>query len=102
MSARYVKLIARSGGWFKPGTEVYSYDCNPPDDLCRMPMAEWEKWAEHRSVGGEVFQLLGRGIHIVDSEEEARVFGLKVGDERWDGELCCGGEFDVTFVEEAR
>ena len=37
----YVKLLAKPNTWFKEGTEVYSYDSNPPVNLLRVTKEEW-------------------------------------------------------------
>ena len=37
---KYVKLIAKPDTWFKTGSEVYDYDCNPPTDLKRISLEE--------------------------------------------------------------
>jgi hypothetical protein len=94
----YVKLIAKPDTWFKEGSEVYAYDCNPPEDLRRITYAEWEEmqlgW-DPRS-----FVVLARGIRVVEAGYEEALFGPP-GTERWDGESCGSDEFEVTYVEES-
>lgn len=91
---KYVKLIAKPDTWFKAGTEVYHYDCNPPTDLFRLTLDEWNK--DH-SWGIDV-----RGIRINQEEYEVKAGLGQIGEERWDGELCCTDEFDCEIVEEIK
>jgi len=73
----YVKLLAKPNTWFKEGTEVYSYDSNPPENLLRVTKEEWE--------GGD--SILTRGICVEDGE--------------WDGEFCSKEEFEfLGYVED--
>ena len=99
----YVKLIAKPDTWFKSGTEVYDYDCDAPDDLRRVTLADWEKhekeWRQYGGQGG--FIICVRGIRVIEAGYEEKLFGA-VGTERWDGEACSSHEFEVEIVEEPR
>lgn len=94
---KYVKLTAKPDSWFKVGTEVYHNECNPPDDLYRVSLEEWEK-AQNIEWG----IICVRGTRIIGNETEAKCYSGKVGDERWDGELCDLDEFDMEVVEERK
>lgn len=78
---KYVKLVAKPGTWFKEGTEVYNYDCNPPKELCRVSLREWEL-VVNDPYGFTVICV--RGIH----------------EGKWDGEACSADEFEVEIVED--
>ena len=79
---KYVKLTAKPDTWFKEGTEVYSYDCHPPEQLYRITLEEWES--------------------CVNTEEHHQgVLARGQTEDGWDGEFCFIGEFDVEIVDEA-
>lgn len=86
---KYVKLIAKADTWFKEGTEVYDYECDPPNDIRRMTLDEWN--------GYDNCNCLVRGIRIPKLKNEIDIFGT---DERWDGELCDGRDFEMEIVDE--
>lgn len=90
---KYVKLTARPDTWFKAGTEVYDYDCHPPEDTRRITLDAWTEWSQYRMV-------LARGIRVI--ENPASEGGGQVGEERWDGESCSIDEFDIEIVEESK
>jgi hypothetical protein len=91
MSEKYVKLIARLNTWFIEGTEVYSYDCDPPEDIRRMTLDEWESYNNFACL------VIGRRIPKLSNEIE--IFGEG---ERWDVEYCQCDEFDVEIVDDLR
>jgi len=86
---KYVKLTARPNTYFIEGSEVYDYDCNPPEDIKRITLEEWKSY--------DNFQCMVRGRRIPKFLSEIKIFGE---DERWDGELCPCIEFDVEIVDE--
>ncbi len=88
---KYVKLTAKPNTWFKEGTEVYSYDCDPPDNIQRMTLDEWNECNN--------FCCLVRGVRIPHSQHEIEIFGT---DKRWDGENCECSEFDVEIVDDPK
>lgn len=96
---QYVKLIAKPNTWFKEGTEVYHYDCNPPEYIYRISLEEWNR-ANDKSYSG--WCIYARGIHVIESETEANNVGGKVGEERWDGEWCHLDEFEAQVVKERK
>lgn len=91
---KYVKLTAKPDTWFKEGTEVYSDDCNPPHQLQRVTLEEWESCVNFTGIKG----ILVCGIRVSKYNYEIKLFGKS---ERWDGEFCWIGEFDVEIVDEA-
>lgn len=91
---KYVKLIALPDTWFKAGTEVYQYDCNPPN-LCRISLDEWEIAIKEQGVNA-------RGIRVCEDNPNENGLGYKAGDERWDGEWCGTDEFSSEIVEESK
>jgi hypothetical protein len=93
---KYVKLIAKPDTWFKAGTEVYHYDCDPPHNLFRVSLSEWDEANTH-SWGIDV-----RGIRINQEEYEVKAGCGEIGEERWDGELCSIDEFESEIVEESK
>ncbi len=93
---KYVKLIAKPDTWFKAGTEVYDYDCNPPSELLRVTLEQWEK-ANEQGWGIDV-----RGTRINQEDYEVMAGLGQIGEERWDGELCSVDEFDVEITEEPK
>ena len=74
----YVKLTARPDTWFKAGTEVYDYDCNPPEDVRRITLAAWEEAAKHG------WGIDARGIKVADADnpDEMGWMKMKPGEER--------------------
>lgn len=86
---KYVKLTAKPDTWFMEGTEVYSYDCNPPKELKRLTLEEWESYNN--------FACLVRGFRLC-SEKEIELFSVV---ERWDGEYCDCSEFEMEIVNES-
>jgi hypothetical protein len=90
---KYVKLTAKPATWFKEGTEVYDYDCNPPERLCRVTLEEWESCVNFSGIKG----ICVCGIRTTLLEREIETFGAG---ERWDGEYCSVDEFDVEIVDE--
>lgn len=90
---KFVKLIAKPDTWFKEGTEVYSYDCHPPNQLWRVSLDEWESCVNFEGIKG----VLACGIRISQFNNEINLFGEG---ERWDGEYCSIDEFDVEIVDE--
>ena len=42
MKRQYVKLTARPDTWFLEGTEVFDYNCHPPNDVYRMKLEDWD------------------------------------------------------------
>lgn len=78
---KYVKLTAKPDTWFKEGTEVYSYDCNAPEQLCRITLEDWEDWI---TSPGPHQGVLARGQT----------------EDGWDGEFCMCNEFEVEIVDE--
>ena len=77
---KFVKLTAKPDTWFKEGTEVYSYDCNAPEQLWRISLEEWESCD---TVQGY------KGILVRGQTEDG-----------WDGEWCMIDEFNVEIVDE--
>lgn len=93
---KYVKLTAKPDTWFKQGTEVYDYDCDPPDNLKRITLEEWESIVNFNGFKC----ILVRGIHVITCEIDAQNRNSKIGDEDWDGELCGIDEFEVEILNE--
>lgn len=79
---KFVKLTAKPDTWFDEGTEVYSYDCNPPEQLRRITLEEWVN-ALNSDVEGYT-GILARGLC----------------EGRWDGEWCMVDEFLEEIVDE--
>ncbi len=96
---KYVKLIAKPDTWFKAGTEVYDYDCNPPDDIYRVTLEDWEI---HQNPAYSAGSICVRGIRVNEFDYEVEAGLGKLGEERWDGELCGMDEFEVEIVEERK
>lgn len=96
---KYVKLTAKPDTWFKEGTEVYDYDCRPPDNLQRMTLEHWERWI---SPDYSLTSCLVRGRRVADHEYPYERDNFKEGEEYWDGDLCSCDEFNVEIVEEER
>lgn len=94
---KYVKLIARPDSWFKEGTEVYSYESDPPSNPRRVSE---EEWIEAVKLGWN--SICVRGIRVIQCEYEIYAGLGRVGDERWDGELCSCDEFEATITEESK
>ena len=92
-TTQYVKLTARPDTWFKAGTEVYDYDCHPPEDVRRITLDSWNEWTKSGIV-------LARGIRVTEDPDSEG--GGVVGEERWDGESCTIDEFDMEIVGEAK
>ena len=90
---KFVKLTAKPDTWFKEGTEVYDYDCNPPEQLFRVTLEEWESCVNFTGIKA----ICVRGLRITQLKNEIEIF---VEGERWDGELCTCDEFDVEIVDE--
>jgi len=80
---KYVKLIARPDTWFKEGTEVYHYNCDPPESKYRIAVDD--EWKEIQEYGYGCF----RGIRVDEDGEN------------WDGEGCSLEEFDWEIVDDA-
>lgn len=93
---KYVKLTAKPDTWFKEGTEVYDYNCNPPEQLLRVNLEEWESCVNFTGIKA----ICVCGFRVPQLENEIDIFGEGEGG-RWDGELCACGEFDVEIVDEA-
>lgn len=79
---KFVKLTAKPDTWFNEGTEVYSYDCDPPNQLRRISLDEWET-AEKERV-----------------QDYAGILARGQTEDGWDGEWCMMDEFDVEIVDE--
>jgi hypothetical protein len=92
---KYVKLTAKPNTWFKEGTEVYDYDCDPPDTLFRITLEVWESYVNFQGIKA----ILARGIRKPQLQREIEIFGE---DERWDGEFCGIEEFEVEIVDDPR
>lgn len=92
---KYVKLIAKPDTWFKEGTEVYDYNCNPPEQLLRVTLEEWESCVNFDGIKA----ICVCGIRVSQYDNEIKLFGGWDG-ERWDGEFCGLDEFDVEIVDE--
>jgi len=90
---KYVKLTAKPNTWFKEGTEVYDYNCRPPEQLLRVTLEEWESCVNFNGIRG----ICVCGFHIPQLENEIDIFG-EGG--RWDGENCSVDEFEVEIVDE--
>ena len=90
---KFVKLTAKPDTWFKEGTEVYSYDCNPPNQLWRVSLDEWESCINFEGINA----ICVRGLRIPELKNELEIFGEG---ERWDGEFCGCDEFEVEIVDE--
>ena len=70
----YVKLLAKPNTWFKEGTEVYSYDSNPPVNLLRVTKEEWG--GEIQSLQ-EVFVLkMGNGMESFVQKKNLNFLGM--------------------------
>lgn len=89
---KYVKLTAKPDTWFKEGTEVYDYNCNPPEQLLRVTLEEWESCVNFTGINA----ICVRGVRITQLKNEIEIFGEG---ERWDGEFCTCDEFDVEIVD---
>lgn len=92
---KYVKLTAKPDTWFKEGTEVYDYNCKPPEQLFRVTLEEWESCVNFNGIRG----ICVCGFRIPQIKDEIDIFG-EGG--RWDGEFCDVDEFDVEIVDEPR
>jgi hypothetical protein len=90
---KYVKLTAKPDTWFKEGTEVYDYNCNPPEQLLRVTLEEWERCVNF--VGIKAICVCG--FHIPQRENEIDILGEGGC---WDGEFCSIDEFEVEIVNE--
>lgn len=90
---KFVKLTAKPDTWFKEGTEVYDYNCKPPEQLFRVTLEEWESCVNFTGIKA----ICVRGLRITQLKNEIEIF---VEGERWDGELCACDEFDVEIVDE--
>ena len=90
---KFVKLTAKPDTWFKEGTEVYDYNCKPPEQLFRVTLEEWESCVNFTGINA----ICVRGLRITQLKNEIEIFGEG---ERWDGELCTCDEFDVEIVNE--
>lgn len=89
---KYVKLTAKPDTWFKEGTEVYDYNCKPPEQLLRVTLEEWESCVNFTGIKA----ICVRGLRNTQLKYEIDIFGEG---ERWDGELCECGEFEVEIVD---
>lgn len=87
---KYVKLTAKPDTWFKEGTEVYDYNCRPPEQLLRVTLEEWESCVNFEGI-------CVCGYRIPQLENEIDIF--EEGG-RWDGEFCSVDEFEVEIVDE--
>jgi hypothetical protein len=92
---KYVKLTAKPDTWFKEGTEVYDYDCDPPNTLFRITLEVWESHVNFQGIKA----ILARGIRKPQLQREIEIFGEG---ERWDGEFCGIDEFEVEIVDDPR
>ncbi len=92
---KFVKLTAKPDTWFKEGTEVYDYDCDPPNTLFRITLEVWESYVNFQGIKA----ILARGIRKPQLQREIELFGEG---ERWDGEFCGIDEFEVEIVDEPR
>lgn len=90
---KYVKLTAKPDTWFKEGTEVYDYNCKPPEQLFRVTLEEWESCVNFTGIKA----ICVRGLRITQLKNEIEIF---VEGERWDGEFCGCDEFEVEIVDE--
>ena len=90
---KFVKLTAKPNTWFKEGTEVYNYDCNPPEQLLRVTLEEWESSVNFNGIKG----ICVCGFHIPQRENEIDILGEGGC---WDGEFCSIDEFEVEIVNE--
>jgi len=90
---KYVKLIAKHDTWFKEGTEVYDYDCNPTNDLYRVTLEQWQTATKETGI-------CVRGVRVCEDNPNENGNGWAVGEERWDGEWCNVNEFEATIVNE--
>jgi hypothetical protein len=90
---KYVKLIAKPNTWFKEGTEVYDYDCNPPNNLYRITLEQWQTAIEDTGISVS-------GVRVCEDNVGEQSIGYAVGEERWDGEWCHVNEFEATIVNE--
>jgi hypothetical protein len=90
---KYVKLIAKHDTWFKEGTEVYDYYSNPPNNLYRITLEQWQTAIKEAG-------LFVRGVRVCGDNVGEQNIGYAVGEERWDGEWCYIEEFDATIVNE--
>lgn len=90
---KFVKLTAKPDTWFKEGTEVYSYDCHPPNQLWRVSLDEWESCVSFEGI--KAMCVVGRRTPKLKNELE--IFGEE---ERWDSEVCWYEEFHVEIVDE--
>ena len=90
---KYVKLTTKPDTWFKEGTEVYDYNCNPPEQLLRVTLEEWESCVNFTGIKARCVC----GLRTPQLENEIDIFGEG---ERWDGEFCSIDEFDVEIVDE--
>ena len=91
---KYVKLTAKPDTWFKEGTEVYDYNCRPPE-LLRVTLEEWESCVNFNGIKG----ICVCGFRIPQIKDEIDIFGEGAGG-RWDGEFCSVYEFEVEIVDE--
>jgi len=92
---KYVKLTAKPDTWFKEGTEVYDYNCRPPEQLLRVTLEEWESCVNFHGIKA----ICVCGFRIPQFENEIDIFGEGEGG-RWDGECCSVYEFEVEIVDE--
>ena len=92
---KYVKLTAKPDTWFKEGTEVYNYNCKPPEQLLRVTLEEWESCVNFTGIKA----ICVCGLRIPQLEYEINIFGEGEGG-RWDGECCSVDEFEVEIVDE--
>lgn len=90
---KFVKLTAKPDTWFKEGTEVYDYNCNPPEQLQRVSLEEWESCVNFEGIKA----ICVCGLRNMQLEKEIEIFGKG---ERWDGECCGCDEFHVEIVDE--
>lgn len=90
---KYVKLTAKHDTWFKEGTEVYSYDCRPPQQIWRVPLEVWKNCDSFTGIKS----ICVCGLRITQLKHEIEIFGEG---ERWDGEACACDDFDVEIVNE--
>lgn len=92
MIPTYVRLTARPATWFKTGTEVFHYDCDP-DSPVRLTSAQWGQALLDGSVGV-------RGIRVCEDDPDEGAMGCAPGEERWDGEWCTVDELEAEVVGE--
>jgi len=90
---KFVKLTAKPDTWFKKGTEVYDYNCEPPEQLLRVTLEEWESCVNFTGIKA----ICVCGFRIPQFKNEIDIFGENG---RWDGEFCSVDDFEVEIVDE--